>query len=95
MTRRRGFRVPDLKAVKEQGGEAPTDAKAAGGAAVSSRVVQLTVNREYVDPDTDMCCEMVFLVDKSGSMRHENRMESTKETLEILMNSLPTNCRFV
>mmetsp|Transcript_258 Transcript_258/g.493 ORF Transcript_258/g.493 Transcript_258/m.493 type:complete len:789 (+) Transcript_258:558-2924(+) len=60
---------------------------------VSSRVVQVSFNREYVDPDTDMFCEIIFLVDVSGSMAGQ-RMAQTQATLQVFLNSLPTNCVF-
>ena len=36
----------------------------------------------------------IFLVDRSGSMNLEGRMESAKEALKIFIRSLPAGCRF-
>lgn len=40
-----------------------------------------------------MFCEVIFLVDVSGSMSG-SRMEQTKQTLQLFLSSLPTNCIF-
>jgi hypothetical protein len=41
----------------------------------------------------DLYCELIFLVDTSGSMAG-SAMENTKNTLQIFLRSLPELCRF-
>lgn len=36
----------------------------------------------------------IFLVDRSGSMGMNKRMETTKEALTLFIKSLPFGCRF-
>jgi len=36
----------------------------------------------------------IFLVDRSGSMREQGRMEAAKEALKLFVRSLPTGCSF-
>eukprot|EP00471_Norrisiella_sphaerica_P003377 CAMPEP_0184478894 /NCGR_PEP_ID=MMETSP0113_2-20130426/785_1 /TAXON_ID=91329 /ORGANISM="Norrisiella sphaerica, Strain BC52" /LENGTH=1000 /DNA_ID=CAMNT_0026856825 /DNA_START=36 /DNA_END=3038 /DNA_ORIENTATION=+ len=86
-TREGSFVSPTVKEKKQKcendGNEDPPE----------SRIVQISFNREVLDPDTDMFCEIIFLVDVSGSMSG-SRMEQTKATLQIFLASLPTNCLF-
>uniref|UniRef100_A0A0G4H2C1 VWFA domain-containing protein n=1 Tax=Chromera velia CCMP2878 TaxID=1169474 RepID=A0A0G4H2C1_9ALVE len=42
---------------------------------------------------TELPCELIFLVDRSGSMSGR-RIEQTKAALEIFLQSLPVNCAF-
>uniref|UniRef100_A0A0G4FXR4 VWFA domain-containing protein n=1 Tax=Chromera velia CCMP2878 TaxID=1169474 RepID=A0A0G4FXR4_9ALVE len=42
---------------------------------------------------TELPCELIFLVDRSGSMRGK-RIEQTRAALEIFVQSLPLNCIF-
>mmetsp|Transcript_3013 Transcript_3013/g.4729 ORF Transcript_3013/g.4729 Transcript_3013/m.4729 type:complete len:1023 (-) Transcript_3013:461-3529(-) len=84
------FVIPTLKE-KKKGNDGKEEE--AEQASPESRVVQISFNREMVEPDTDMFCEVIFLVDVSGSMSG-SRMEQTKQTLQLFLSSLPTNCIF-
>ena len=48
-------------------------------------MTELTPGSEY---------HFIFLVDRSGSMTLEGRMESAIEALKIFIRSLPAGCRF-
>lgn len=39
-------------------------------------------------------CEMIFLCDRSGSMRREGRMQQAKDALQLFLRSLPPSCTF-
>jgi len=58
------FKDPTLKK-KETDSKKEKEEQEKGGSE-ASHVVQVSFNREFVEPDTDMFCEIVFLVDVSG-----------------------------
>eukprot|EP00122_Pirum_gemmata_P006481 Pgem_evm1s5926 len=56
-----------------------------------SRAMMLTLVPQ-IELD-DAKCELIFVVDRSGSMRG-NQMERAKEALQLFMRSLPEDCYF-
>ncbi|XP_048774197.1 von Willebrand factor A domain-containing protein 5A-like isoform X3 [Ostrea edulis] len=83
--RYKGFEKP--KAVIEEG------IKDSENGFMSSDVLMVNFSPEFKDLDTDMPCEFVFIVDRSGSMMG-TRIEKAKEALLLLLKSLPLNCKF-
>lgn len=67
--------------------------KTDGGAFLSSDVLMVNFVPEIDEADRNMPCEFVFVIDRSGSMTGE-RIEKAKETLLLLLKSLPVNCIF-
>lgn len=67
--------------------------KTDGGAFLSSDVLMVNFVPEIEEADRNMPCEFVFVIDRSCSMRGE-RIEKAKETLLLLLKSLPVNCIF-
>ncbi|MES1917388.1 MAG: hypothetical protein MHM6MM_009119 [Cercozoa sp. M6MM] len=59
---------------------------------VATRVT-LCARQLEIDEALELPCELIFLVDKSGSM-YGDAMSSVKETLQVFLRSLPSNARF-
>ncbi|XP_061170037.1 von Willebrand factor A domain-containing protein 5A-like [Saccostrea echinata] len=81
----KGFEKPG--AVLEKGKED------SGKSFLSTDVLMINFSPEFKDLDTKMPCEFVFVIDRSGSM-NGSRIEKAKETLLLLLKSLPVNCIF-
>ncbi|XP_055997226.1 von Willebrand factor A domain-containing protein 5A-like isoform X3 [Ostrea edulis] len=60
---------------------------------LSSGVLMINFSPEFEKLDADLLCEFVFVIDRSGSMNGE-RIDKAKETLLLLLKSLPINCIF-
>ncbi|XP_061170036.1 von Willebrand factor A domain-containing protein 5A-like [Saccostrea echinata] len=67
--------------------------KDCGKSFLSTDVLMINFSPEFKNLDTDMPCEFVFIIDRSESMRGP-RMKKAKETLLLLLKSLPVNCIF-
>ncbi|XP_030600166.1 von Willebrand factor A domain-containing protein 5A-like [Archocentrus centrarchus] len=71
-------------------------ASAEAGTLMGDPVVMVSLYPEFpqsVMSSTPACGEFVFLVDRSGSMSNTN-IRSTKDTLLLLLKSLPMGCYF-
>ncbi|XP_062620575.1 von Willebrand factor A domain-containing protein 5A-like isoform X2 [Saccostrea cucullata] len=60
---------------------------------LSTDVLMINFSPEFKDLDTNVPCEFVFIIDRSGSM-HGSRIKKAKETLLLLLKSLPVQCIF-
>ncbi|XP_048773306.2 von Willebrand factor A domain-containing protein 5A-like isoform X2 [Ostrea edulis] len=60
---------------------------------LSSDVLMINFSPEFKDLDSELPCEFVFVIDRSGSMTGD-RIEKAKETLLLLLKSLPVTCIF-
>ncbi|XP_078314780.1 von Willebrand factor A domain-containing protein 5A-like isoform X2 [Crassostrea virginica] len=79
-----GFDKP--RTVIEKGKNDPKSAYLSSDILMVSFVPELTVTK-------DIPCEFIFVIDRSGSM-HGDRIGKAKETLLLLLKSLPVNCIF-
>ncbi|XP_048773308.1 von Willebrand factor A domain-containing protein 5A-like isoform X1 [Ostrea edulis] len=60
---------------------------------LSSDVLMINFSPEFKELDTELPCEFVFVIDRSASMTGD-RIEKAKETLLLLLKSLPVTCIF-
>ncbi|XP_062620571.1 von Willebrand factor A domain-containing protein 5A-like isoform X1 [Saccostrea cucullata] len=60
---------------------------------LSSDILMVNFSPEFKDLDTNMPCEFVFIIDRSGSMMG-SRIEKAKEALVLMLKSLPVHCIF-
>ena len=58
-----------------------------------AKTVQLALYPQMGEDD-DVFSEMIFLVDRSGSMTRDGRMDKTKQTLQIFLRSIPEGSLF-
>ncbi|XP_062620555.1 von Willebrand factor A domain-containing protein 5A-like [Saccostrea cucullata] len=81
----KGFNSP--RAIIEKGN------KDEQNAFMSSDVMMVNFSPEFKDIETEIPCEFVFIIDRSGSM-HGDRINKAKEALLLLLKSLPVDCLF-
>ncbi|XP_061170035.1 von Willebrand factor A domain-containing protein 5A-like [Saccostrea echinata] len=60
---------------------------------LSSDILMVNFSPEFKELDTNIPCEFVFIIDRSGSMMG-SRIEKAKEALLLMLKSLPVNCIF-
>ncbi|XP_061170034.1 von Willebrand factor A domain-containing protein 5A-like [Saccostrea echinata] len=81
----KGFNSP--RAIIEKGNKDDQNAF------MSSDVLMLNFSPEFKELETEIPCEFVFVIDRSGSMGGD-RMKKAKEALLLLLKSLPVDCLF-
>ncbi|OWF43481.1 von Willebrand factor A domain-containing protein 5A-like [Mizuhopecten yessoensis] len=57
-------------------------------------VLMLSFYPEIDSKFTRTCGEFIFIIDRSGSMANDNRIESARDTLLLMIKSLPVGCFF-
>lgn len=55
---------------------------------IGHKLMRVGIQGRYVSPDARPATQLIFVIDVSGSMGQQNRLELVKETLALLVNAL-------